>query len=291
MTDKFIPNSFQTPNAYVDKYMAFLTPNEYKVLSYMARRIFGFQKRQDEISLSQLTDGITKHDGERLDYGTGLTKSAVKPAIKGLVEYGFVVICKSYSVELNKATTYSLQYEEKEVDINGLMKRHEQAKIVNRKRTLEARKSKGNGKTAGLGSGTIQAYPVSSDNTGLGSGTDETCVVALPYNNQGKPDQKSLLENLHVNHLPIHNRFIEVTGIKPKKIDQKRWSNTIQDWAIRGCVPDCVNEAVIKAKTSGRKPYPIIGPWSLEKFIANLLMERENVLASPYREATAKDMI
>ena len=30
MTSNFIPNSFQTPNVYVDQYMAFLTPAEYK---------------------------------------------------------------------------------------------------------------------------------------------------------------------------------------------------------------------------------------------------------------------
>jgi hypothetical protein len=32
-----IPNSFQTPNAYVDQYMPLLTPEEWVVLSYVVR--------------------------------------------------------------------------------------------------------------------------------------------------------------------------------------------------------------------------------------------------------------
>ena len=40
----FIPNSYQTPNAYIDKYLHLLTGEEWKVLSYAIRRILGFQK-------------------------------------------------------------------------------------------------------------------------------------------------------------------------------------------------------------------------------------------------------
>ena len=48
----FVPNSFQTPNDYVDEIMPYLTGEEFKVLIYAVRRILGFQKRQDRTSLS-----------------------------------------------------------------------------------------------------------------------------------------------------------------------------------------------------------------------------------------------
>jgi len=60
----FIPNSFQTPNAYVDQFMYLLSGTEYKVLCYLVRRIFGFQKRQDRVSIPQITQGIRKRDGD-----------------------------------------------------------------------------------------------------------------------------------------------------------------------------------------------------------------------------------
>ncbi len=75
MASEFIPNSFQTPNVYIDRFMHLLTAEEWKVLSYAVRRIFGFQKRSDRISLSQFMHGTrsTLNDVQ-LDYGTGLTK-------------------------------------------------------------------------------------------------------------------------------------------------------------------------------------------------------------------------
>ena len=67
----FIPNSFQTPNAYVDQFMHLLSGPEYKVLCYLVRRIFGFQKRQDRVSMRQITSGIRNREGDFLDHGTG----------------------------------------------------------------------------------------------------------------------------------------------------------------------------------------------------------------------------
>ena len=52
------PNTFQTPNEYVDKYLYLLTSDECKVLLYAVRRIFGFNKDQDRIAVSQFADGL-----------------------------------------------------------------------------------------------------------------------------------------------------------------------------------------------------------------------------------------
>jgi hypothetical protein len=50
-----------------------------KVLLYIIRRTFGFKKDQDNISLSQMLNGIVKKNGERLDSGTGLIKPSLCP--------------------------------------------------------------------------------------------------------------------------------------------------------------------------------------------------------------------
>jgi hypothetical protein len=45
--------------------MADLSGAELKVVLYVARRTFGFGKESDNISLSQMAQGITKRDGMR----------------------------------------------------------------------------------------------------------------------------------------------------------------------------------------------------------------------------------
>lgn len=86
-----IPNSFQTPNEYVDRYMGRLTCPEFMVLVYACRRTFGFERYSDRIAVSQFVDGIVRRDGTRLDCGTGLSESSVKRALKSLERYGLMV--------------------------------------------------------------------------------------------------------------------------------------------------------------------------------------------------------
>src|SRR5262245_18723533 len=86
----WIPNSFQTPNAYVDQLMALLTPEEWKILSFACRRIYGFNKyhHQDHISISQFTDGIkSSFTGNILSLGTGLCKETVKKCLASLAKF------------------------------------------------------------------------------------------------------------------------------------------------------------------------------------------------------------
>ena len=85
-----IPNTTQVPNVILDHYMAELSGAELKVLLYVVRRTFGFQKEADSISLSQLVSGITTRDGRVLDKGTGLSRRAVIAALKELEDRGLV---------------------------------------------------------------------------------------------------------------------------------------------------------------------------------------------------------
>jgi hypothetical protein len=123
-----IPNSFQTPNIYVDDFMAFVTEAEYKVLSYAARRIFGFGKPSDRISLSQFVDGIETKSGMRLDYGTGLSKNTVRTCLDSLKEFGLIIELSPGNPLTNEAAEYTLPTDITKVDFEGLKSRKQQDK-------------------------------------------------------------------------------------------------------------------------------------------------------------------
>jgi len=92
---KIIPNSFQTPNAYVDEAMYLLTPEEYKVLSFIDRHILGWQEkvmeRKSAISLTMLVNGYQSKKTGRWFHGTGLSRPTVNKCLDALTAYGFVI--------------------------------------------------------------------------------------------------------------------------------------------------------------------------------------------------------
>ena len=74
---------------------------------------------------------------------------------------------------------------------------------------------------------------------------------------------------------------------RPKTMD--KYHATLAAWSKKEVTPDMITEAMKRAK-SGPKKYTISGPWSLDSFVNNIIMERETS-TSPYREATAEEMI
>jgi biotin operon repressor len=139
MTSKFIPNAYQTPNAYADELMAYLTPEEWMVLSYAIRRIFGFNKRQDRISKRQFMTGTVDENGEHLDRGTGLGEAAVTNALKSLKDYGILIFVDENDPDKNEGRLYALQMESDRVDIDGLRKRREEKQEKANQRMNNAR--------------------------------------------------------------------------------------------------------------------------------------------------------
>ena len=87
------PRYTPTPDQIFDELLApgLLTEAELRVLLYIVRRTFGWKKELDNISLSQITGGIVKRDGTRLDWGAGVAKSSAVRGIKGLVEKGVII--------------------------------------------------------------------------------------------------------------------------------------------------------------------------------------------------------
>jgi hypothetical protein len=104
-----LPRYTQTPDEVFDVWLAVLSGAELKVLLYIIRHTLGWHKDRDAISLAQLTDGIVKHDGERLDWGTGLGESTVLGAVKALLAYRLITAERSYRADGGDSpTVYSL---------------------------------------------------------------------------------------------------------------------------------------------------------------------------------------
>src|SRR3972149_7367017 len=80
-----------------------LSGSEFKVLWYILRHTFGWQKSTDKLSISQICNGIKKRNGEYLDKGTGLSNRHVIKALKSLEKNGFILI-KRTSGKTNEIT-------------------------------------------------------------------------------------------------------------------------------------------------------------------------------------------
>lgn len=92
MSSDFLkPNSTQVPNIILDKLMYRLPDAEFRVVIYICRRTYGFQRESDQISFSQFIDGIVKRDGTRLDGGCGLARSSLSKALSSLIEMKLII--------------------------------------------------------------------------------------------------------------------------------------------------------------------------------------------------------
>jgi len=97
-TNKYVPNSFQTPNVIIDRFMHLLTNPELRVLMFMIRHILGWHDRVESkrgcIPQSWFTDGVdmTNKNGETTHYdGCGISNiKVVRKALGSLRELGFI---------------------------------------------------------------------------------------------------------------------------------------------------------------------------------------------------------
>lgn len=120
------------PDDLVDVLLPELSGAETKVLLYIIRRTFGFRKDADDISLSQIADGIRTRDGRQLDRGTGLSKSTVTIAVKSLVAKGCLLAIRNRDpLRGDVANTYALRFQGDPVSENrtGGSPKFEQAPV------------------------------------------------------------------------------------------------------------------------------------------------------------------
>jgi hypothetical protein len=79
------------PDEFFDVCLPHLSGAETKVMCYLFRRTFGWKKESDAVSLSQLTDGIVRRDGTRLDGGAGVSRETAANALRSLERKGLIV--------------------------------------------------------------------------------------------------------------------------------------------------------------------------------------------------------
>jgi hypothetical protein len=134
---------FATPNEYADRFMAYLTSDEWKVLSYACRRTFGFRTKQDNISISQFVGGAMKYDGSGYrDKGTGLSKSTVTKCLAYLEEVGLMSMVANNDPKINKGALWGLELDYNKVDMRALEERLERRHQANRDRMKKPRASR-----------------------------------------------------------------------------------------------------------------------------------------------------
>jgi hypothetical protein len=106
------PNTTPVPDVLFDELLQQLDNAELRVLLYIIRRTYGFKKSLDDISIGQMVDGITRKDGTVLDSGTGLARTSVKRAIRGLLEKNIIIRKHNEAADGgNEPNTYGLYYE------------------------------------------------------------------------------------------------------------------------------------------------------------------------------------
>ena len=144
-TNKMMEEGFlMLPNVYVDKIMALLTGEEYKVLTFAIRRIMGFHKEHDFISISQFTKGIrSKFDSDKVvSHGTGLCIETVRKSLANLVEFGLLIKVARNNPNTNMGKKWAVQEDPSKIRWDILEQRLEQKSMKNAKRMSKARSSR-----------------------------------------------------------------------------------------------------------------------------------------------------
>ena len=110
------------------------------------------------------------------------------------------------------------------------------------------------------------------------STTSQHELASSPHEQASSPGE--LKKELKFKNKPYEELFLhfcKVTKLEPdtdKPRATEKYHTTLASWVSKGVTPDMITTAMQRAK-NGRKKYTISGPWSLDNFISNLLMERE----------------
>lgn len=151
MSNLVIPNSFQTPNAYVDIAMQYLTGDEFKVLMFAVRHIFGFQDRiegrQHQMSLSMFQHGTP------WSAGTNLSKNTLRKVLKQLIAFNLLE-----RIPIRDETDGGLYRICASPDWDAMKKRHEELDAKNRQRAVKM-----NAPAEGITSDVIPVEGITSD--------------------------------------------------------------------------------------------------------------------------------
>ena len=141
-----LPNSYQTPNDYVDVLLPLLTSEEWVLFSFAIRHILGFHdriaKRRRRISISCFQHGYGIYPGCGLGLGairTALGKDNDDTPASGLIGYGVLIPIGKPG---NKGQNWELPFTQSQIDITGLRSRLHQRAENAKKNTQKAREQR-----------------------------------------------------------------------------------------------------------------------------------------------------
>jgi hypothetical protein len=181
MTDQIhsnVPGWYMAPNAFIDYGMQYLTGDEFKVLSFMTRHIYGWHDKPErsvsQISLSMIENGYGKLGG------TGLSRNTIRKCLAKLVEYGFLK--RLVGRDETNGAWWSIS---DSMSFDKLIERRKLRKEVNRKRTAKGRvaAAEKRAREAGLISETDLGLsdnppPSQSDNQQIKTSSKDTSIDA-----------------------------------------------------------------------------------------------------------------
>lgn len=132
----FIPNSFQTPNLFIDRVMPLLELSEFAVLMFAARHILGWDDVQDRCAHLSLTAFETGHRGQA---GCGLSRPVIQKALETLETFGLLERVGKPSSR--KGQAWKLALDEEAVQWDQMQTRRDEKQAKNQKRTRSATKA------------------------------------------------------------------------------------------------------------------------------------------------------
>jgi len=103
-----IPRYTPIPDELLDAHLDVLTGGELKVLLYIARHTLGYKRGEDKISAKQIAEGITRKDGTRVDYGTGLSIRQIRTVISRLEELQLIHVAREEGPAGSERNCYAL---------------------------------------------------------------------------------------------------------------------------------------------------------------------------------------
>ena len=245
-----IPNSFQTPNLYIDQLMPLLTPQEWVVLSFATRHIFGWQdriaSRRANISLSMFkTWGKSGR-------GCGLGRNATSKALTALHAHGILVPVGKPD---EKGQLYELTESADQINWDALHERAQKKDDLNTARTQTAREQKEGVLSDNIASGVLSdnIAGVLSDNIAgvLSDNTNQTQSIKPKTHTNVQPaaetskggksrddrlDHPAIVvyrSHAHL-HVPIDWREEVVVQVGSEVEAVDLWEKIIHDWIGHG---------------------------------------------------------
>ena len=281
-------NTFEINNFYVDDCLPLLTGEETKILFYAIRKILGWKKETDNISLTQFIAG------------TGLNKATILKSLKSLDFYGLLVQLSISNNNPTKGSEYFLQLDITKVNISGLKERASK-KQAQSNRSSNLHKTSDNSTDAGLSGvlvyGVNQFKPCTSlsgkpveknsiENKGLtDTGLSSVLVYGVNTQNSLKKEEKekreetpSLLKtsgfeeepkNLH----PVIVAIKEITGRYPEEV---LWDRIIK---LTGDSPnlDKLKECAVTWSANGYNLQNVKG-WLFDWYVKGIPEKKKLVL-------------